>query len=103
MRIRYTFRHMNASDRLKEHTTNKLGRISRFEDREMNVQVTFDHEKHRKSVEFQVSGAHGTFVSHEQRDDLFEAIDLAIDKLDRQLSRDKSKRKDHHPRSHAPY
>ena len=92
---------MNGSDRLKKHTTQKLGRVSRFEDREMSVHVTFDQDKHQKSVEFQVSGAHGTFVSHERRADLFEAIDLAIDKLDRQLSRDKSKRKDHHPRTHA--
>ena len=99
MRIRYTFRHMNTSDRLKAHAAQKLGRIGRFEDREMDVQVTFGVEKHQKSVEFQVSGAHGTFVSHEQRPDMFEAIDLAIDKLDRQLSREKSKRKDHKARS----
>lgn len=96
MKISYTFRHMNGSNRVKEHTANKLERIKRFEDREMSVQVTFGEEKHHKSVEFQVNGAHGTFVCSETRDDLYEAIDLAIDKLDRQLSREKSKRKDHY-------
>ena len=87
---------MDSSDRLKEHTAHKLERISRFEDREMNVHVTFGTEKFNKLVEFQVNGAHGTFVCTEKKDDLYEAIDLAIDKLDRQLARDKSKRKNHH-------
>jgi putative sigma-54 modulation protein len=96
MRISYTFRHMDASNGLKEHTAHKLERISRFEDREMSVHVTFDKEKYQKMVEFQVNGAHGTFVCTEKKDDMYEAIDLAIDKLDRQLSREKSKRKNHH-------
>jgi putative sigma-54 modulation protein len=87
---------MDASNGLKEHTAHKLERITRFEDRELSVHVTFGSEKHHKLVEFQVNGAHGTFVSSEKRDDLYEAIDLAVDKLDRQLSREKSKRKNHH-------
>ena len=101
MRIRYTFRHMNANDRLKKHTAGKLERLSRFEDREIDIHVTFGQEKHHHIVEFQVIGGHGTFVSHEMRDDMYEAIDLAVDKLDRQLSREKSRRKDHKARMHV--
>jgi ribosome-associated translation inhibitor RaiA len=42
-----------------------------------------------------VSGAHGSFVVSETRTDLFEAIDVAVDRLDQVLSRDKAKRKHH--------
>ena len=101
MRIRYTFRHMNTSDRLKKHTANKLDRLSRFEDREIDIHVTFGQEKHHHMVEFQVVGGHGTFVSNEMRNDMYEAIDLAVDKLDRQLSREKSRRKHHKQRVHV--
>ena len=70
---------MDASNGLKEHTAHKLERISRFEDREMSVHVTFDTERYQKMVEFQVNGAHGTFVSTEKKDDMYEAIDLGYD------------------------
>ncbi len=95
MKITYTFRHMDASDRAKAHTNEKLERLERFEDREMAVDVVFTAEKFEVHAEFKVNGAHGQFVVTEQRPDLFEAIDVAIDKLDQVLSRDKAKRKHH--------
>ncbi len=95
MKISYTFRQMDSSEGLKEHTASKIERLGRFEDREMSVHVIFSLEKFHKTVEFQVSSSSGTFVSSETREDMYEAIDLAMDKLDRQLSRDKAKRKHH--------
>ena len=95
MNVIFTFRHMESSAELKTHTTAKLERLTRFEEREMVVNVTFSIEKFHKCVELQASGDHGVFVSKETRDEMYEAIDLAIDKLDRQLAREKSKRKHH--------
>jgi ribosomal subunit interface protein len=95
MKVTYTFRHMDASDRAKAHTKDKLERLARFEDREMSVDVVFTTEKHEVSAEFKVAGAHGTFMVSETRPDLFEAIDVAVDKLDQVLSRDKDRRKHH--------
>lgn len=95
MKITYTFRHMDANDTVKDHAGDKLSRLERFEDREMAVDAVFTTEKFQKSVEFKVSGAHGTFVLTETRDDMYEAIDVAVDKLDQMLSRDKAKRKHH--------
>ena len=95
MKSTYTFRHMDASDRARAHTDDKLGRLERFEDREMAVDVVFTTAKHEITAEFKVSGAHGSFVVSETRTDLFEAIDVAVDRLDQVLSRDKAKRKHH--------
>jgi len=95
MRINFTFRHMDSSEALKDHATGKLGRLERFEDREMSIETVFSVEKFQKTAEFRVSGAHGTFMQTETREDMFEAIDVAVDKLDRQLSRAKDRRKDH--------
>ena len=78
MKSTYTFRHMDASDRARAHTDDKLGRLERFEDREMAVDVVFTTEKHEITAEFKVSGAHGSFVVSETRTDLFEAIDVAV-------------------------
>jgi len=100
MKITFTFRHMDANDTVKEHAGSKLTRLERFEDREMSVDTVFSTDKFQKSVEFKVAGAHGTFVLTETRDDMYEAIDVAIDKLDQMLSRDKAKRKHH--KGHQP-
>lgn len=93
MQINFTFRHMDASEAIKTHVANKLARFGRYEDREMAVDTTFRVEKLNKTAEFRVIGAHGTILQTETRGDLYEAIDVAIDKLDRQLSRAKSRRK----------
>ena len=95
MKISYTFRHVASSELLKQHTADKLMKLERYEDREMSVHAIFSTERFRKTVEFQAHGAHGAFVASETCDDMFEAIDVAVDKLDRQLSREKSKRKHH--------
>lgn len=95
MKITYTFRHMEPSDRAKNHTGEKLERLERFEDREMAVDVVFTAAKFEVQAEFKVNGAHGNFVVTETRADLFEAIDVAVDKLDQVLSRDKERRKQH--------
>ena len=95
MKINFTFRQMDSSEELKSHTAAKLDRLSRFEETEMLLNVTFSMGRFSKTVEFQATGANGTFVSRETRDDMYEAIDLAIDKIDRQLARAKDKRKHH--------
>lgn len=100
MRINFTFRHMDSSEALKDHASAKLARLERFEDREMSIDTVFSVEKFQKTAEFKISGAHGMFLQTETRDDMFEAIDVAVDKLDRQLARSKEKRK-HHKGSQA--
>ena len=95
MRINFTFRHMDSSEALKDHASTKLARLERFEDREMAIETVFSVEKFQKTAEFRVTGAHGNFMQSETREDMFEAIDVAVDKLDRQLSRAKDRRKDH--------
>ncbi|MFO0745639.1 MAG: ribosome-associated translation inhibitor RaiA [Myxococcota bacterium] len=95
MKITYSFRHMDASDAVKAHAAEKLVRLERFEDREMAIDTVFSTDKFQKSVEFKVSGAHGSFVLSETSDDMYAAIDVGVDKLDQVLSRDKAKRKHH--------
>ena len=59
MKIDFTFRQMESSEGLKGHTASKLERLSRFEEQEMVVHVTFGIEKFNKCVELQVNGATG--------------------------------------------
>jgi ribosomal subunit interface protein len=95
MKINFTFRHMDASDRIRNHTAEKLERLERFEDRELTIDAVFSAEKFHRTAEFKVHGDHGTVVMSETREDMFEAIDVAVDRLDHMLAREKDKRKHH--------
>jgi len=95
MKINYSFRHMDASDRIRTHTGEKLEKLERFEDREMSIEVVFSAEKFHRTAEFRVSADHGTFVLSETREDMFEAIDVGVDRLDQVMAREKAKRKHH--------
>ena len=81
MKVNFTFRHMDSSERIKDHTTAKLQRLQRYEDRELAINAIFSIEKFHKTVEFTANSNGHTFVSHETADDMFEAIDLAADKF----------------------
>jgi putative sigma-54 modulation protein len=95
MRTSFTFRHMDSTDALKNHTLDKLQRLSRYEDHELSIHAIYSVEKRHMTVEFTVTANSNTFVCSETREDMYEAIDVAVDKLDRQLRRDKTKRKHH--------
>lgn len=95
MKVSFTFRHMDSTEALKNHTLDKLQKLSRYEDRELNIHAVYDMGKIDKSVELQATGSGQTFVASDTREDMYEAIDQAVDKLDRQLNKDKNKRKHH--------
>ena len=95
MKVHFTFRHMDSTEALKAHTKEKLERLKRFEETELDVHVIFEVEKFHKTVEFTVTSKGQTFVVSETRGDMYEAIDIGVDKLNRQVSRDKSRRKHH--------
>ncbi len=95
MKVNFTFRHMDSSQQLKDHTEAKLERLQRYEDQELTIHAIFSIEKFHKKVEFTAHSNGHSFVSHDMADDMFEAIDLAADKLDRQFNREKTKRKHH--------
>ncbi len=95
MKVHFTFRHMDSTEALKGHTENKLARLKRFEETELDVHVTFEVEKINKTVEFTIVAQGHTFIVSETRGDMYEAIDIGVDKLLRQLSREKSRRKHH--------
>ena len=43
MKVSFTFRQMDANDALKDHAENKLQRLTRFEDRELQVEGVFNN------------------------------------------------------------
>ena len=92
MQIQVTGRHVQITDDVRDYVHNKLARLSRFYDRIHEVEVILDHESEQFTAEMIVrAGRKHTFVARETGPDTFALVDLVIEKLERQLTRQKEK------------
>jgi putative sigma-54 modulation protein len=91
-------RHLEIEDSLKEYARDKVQKLTKFYDRIQSIEVVYDHEAGKPSVEVIVNTEpKNTFVGHEMGEDMFAVTDTVVDKLERQLTRHKEK---HRNRKH---
>ena len=101
MQVTVTGRHMGVSDSLREYCETKAERLARYFNRVREVEFILDGFDGRHEVEMIVhaDGA-GPFVAKYQHDDAFAAVDLALDKVERQLRdhKERVRNRKHPPR-----
>lgn len=85
-------RHLSITSAIKDYAEKKVSRLEKFFDRIIRVQVNLDVESERHTAEMIVSAPKGSMLISEVTDhDIYAAIDRAVDKLERQLTRHKEK------------
>jgi len=96
MQITFTGHHLDITDALRDFTRDKLARLERHFDRITSISVTFSVEKLRHIVEatLHVPGT-ALHAGSESTEDMYSAIDLLVDKLDRQLKKHKDRETAH--------
>lgn len=94
MNISVTFRHMEASQPLRNYVVEKLSKLRKILDKPLEVHVMLSVEKFRHIAEVFVTGQGITIKAFESTDDLYSAIDLVCDKVERQLKKYREKRKE---------
>ncbi|MBS03922.1 MAG: ribosomal subunit interface protein [Gammaproteobacteria bacterium] len=95
MQINLSGHHVEITPALKSYVETKLTRLERHNDRITNVAVILGVEKLRQKAESTVRISGREIYAYAESQDLYAAIDLLADKLDRQLIREKEKQKDH--------
>ena len=95
MNIAITTRGYKAPDRLKKYLREKISRLDRFADQILGVDAVLSYEKLDQVVEFKLKLANKLIIVKEKSDDIFKSIDLAIDNVERQVVKIKSKIKEH--------
>lgn len=85
MNISITFRHVEPTDAMKAHATDKVAKLQKFLRQPMTAKVTLSVEKHEQVAEVRVSSGSEHFEAKESADDMYSAIDLVIHKLERQV------------------
>jgi len=103
MQVTVTFRNIDATDALREYANAKLTRTaSKYFRRPLEGHVVLAVSKRRHSAEITVMGDRMTLNAREETGDLYSAIDLAIDKIERQAKKRKTKRTVHKSGASAP-
>ncbi len=96
MQIAVNFRHMESSEAVRTYVEDKLSRVKKYIDEPIDAQVVLSVQKkihNRAEVTMVAKGL--TMKSAEETGDMYAAIDLMVDKIERQLKRYKEKLKHH--------
>jgi len=91
MKIKITGRHINVSEKLKEYAEKRISRVEKYFQQLIDIQLIFSVEKIDHVAELLINGDSVQFHAREKAADLFSAIDLLIDKMEKQIVRFKDK------------
>ena len=92
MQISVTFRHMDPIATIKEYAEQKVSRVKKYLDNPLEANVILSVEKHRHLADVTVNANGFTIVGEEESGDLQSAIDLVMQKIERQIRKRKGKR-----------
>lgn len=92
MNLSISGHHLSVTPSIRDYVLSKLERIRRHFDQVIDVNVILGVEKLIQSAEITIHVKGKELFAKAQHSDLYAAIDALIDKLDRQISKYKTKR-----------
>lgn len=103
MQVSVTFRHMEPTHALKSFAQEKVLRINKLFSKPTEAHVVLSLEKYMHKADITVS-ANGLLMRGEEKsEDMYQSIDRAIDKIERQLKRYQEKLKSHNAREDGKF
>jgi len=91
MQTSVTFKNIDPSDNLKSYVSDKLNRFDKYLDNPGEANVVLAVEKFRHIAEINIAGDRLTIIGSEETNDMYSAIDMALDKLEKQIKKSKQK------------
>jgi putative sigma-54 modulation protein len=95
MLLNIAFRHMSATDALKSHVETKSEKIRKYTGGDTKVVWTLAVEAGVHHADVRVSGPHQDFSAEGRSESMYQAVDEALEKLEKQLRKNKEILKDH--------
>jgi putative sigma-54 modulation protein len=94
IKVSVTFRHVKSSEALKHYAEEKIHKLGKYFSRALDAHVILAIDtKQRRLAEVELH-THGSMIhGKEHNEDLYAAIDLVIDKVERQVRKQKDKYK----------
>jgi putative sigma-54 modulation protein len=98
MNANVSFRHMESSASLRDYAEGKLERIcDKYVQGKIDATVVMSVEKHWHIADFTLYIKNFTVKGKHRSEDMYSSIDLALEKIEKQLRRHKDRLKDHQP------
>lgn len=91
MKVRFVERKVKISDDLKAYTEKKCQKLDRYFGQEAEAQVTYSILRGMHTVEITVSHRSMYFRAEEQTTDMYASVDGAVDSIDRQIQKNKTR------------
>jgi len=101
MRFVFTGKNMTVTEGIKEHTAKKLARLEKMLPDNVEVYVTFSENKHLTTLEVSVPLHKRMLRAEIVNEDALACVDQAVDVLERQIVKYKSRLRDRRRRSVA--
>jgi len=103
MQLSVTGHHIEITESLRTYVSTKLAKLERHFDHLTDIHCVLTVEKleHKAEATIQVGG--GTIHAEQIEPNMYAAIDILVDKLDRQVKKHKEKLTDHHAKEVARY
>jgi putative sigma-54 modulation protein len=94
MQTSVTFKNLDPSDHLKSYVSDKLNRFDKYMYNPGEASVVLSVEKFRHIAEVNIVGDRLTINGKEETEDMYSAIDMVLDKLEKQIKKNKQKVRD---------
>ncbi|MCY4178538.1 MAG: ribosome-associated translation inhibitor RaiA [Endozoicomonadaceae bacterium] len=92
MQINISGHHVDVTEAMKEYVHKRLNRIVAHYDNINNIQITLSIEKMVQRAEANLHFNNVDIIASAEHADMYAAIDLLADKLNRQLTKQKEKK-----------
>jgi putative sigma-54 modulation protein len=95
MQTSVTFKNLDPSENLKSYVRDKLDRFDKFLYNPAEANVVLAVEKFRHIAEVNIIGDKLNINGKEETEDMYSAIDMVLDKLEKQIKKSKQKIRKH--------
>ena len=93
MQTSVTFINLDPSEALKAYAGEKLDRFDKYVDNPAKANVVLTVEKFRHIADINISADGFVVNGHEETSDMYSAIDMALDKIEKQIKKNKTRYK----------
>ncbi len=103
MKVDFTFLHVDSSDAFMDYAVDRIEKIAKFELKPMDIHFTISMQKYECIVEVSVLEGRRKFKAQAITDDFYRAVEMVVNKLTRQMSKDKRRLKNHKNAERSDY
>lgn len=97
MDIRYAGKHFSITDGIREHLQERLGKLEKYSPKIVESHVVLAKEKYLYDAQITLLAKNfQAFGEGRRKDNIYAAIDLACERVEKQLKKFREKMKDHH-------